>query len=183
MYVSTVRAPTGFVRCKPTRALYSVLVLTHHGFVPSAYVLVRECVQMSESVHMYGASPQEICASVYICTVRPQKDFVRCEPPRALYSVLVLAHQGFASSAYVLVQARVQMISCTRTYTYLRYELTSSLCFCAGGCTDELLYGNLFVCTVLAHNSFMQYASELVTRNEVFVWNQYACVSYTKTLS
>ena len=47
-----------FVRCEPTRALYSVLVVAHQGFVPSAYVLVRELVQMSEHVHLYGASPQ-----------------------------------------------------------------------------------------------------------------------------
>ena len=133
--------PKSFMRCEPTRALYSVLVLSRQGFVPSAYVLVRERVQMNESVPLYGASPQGLCACFYVCTVRAQKAFVRCEPTRALYSVLVLVPQGFVPSAYVLVRARVQMSSCIRSCTYVRYEPTSSMCFCVSGCADELMYG------------------------------------------
>ena len=110
-------------------------------------MLVRERMQISEPVHLYAASPKGLCASVYVCTVRVQKAFVRCEPIMALYSVLVLAHEGFESSAYVVVRARVQMSSCTRTCISVRYELTTSLCFYLGGCLDELLYGNLYVCT------------------------------------
>ena len=75
------------------------------------------------------------------------------------------------------------MGSRTRTCTSVRYELTRFLCFCVGGFADELLYGNLYVCTVRAHSGFMQVSSGLVSRNEVFVRNQYACVSYAKTRS
>ena len=124
------------------------------------------------------SEPARACASVY-CT--NPKSFVRCKPTKALYSVLVLAPQGFALRACVLVRSYEQMSSCTRTYTYVRYELPRSLCFCAGGCADELLYGNLYVCTVRAHNGFMHFSSTLVSQNEAFTWNQYACVSYAKT--
>ena len=44
VYVCTVRAQKGFVRCEPIRDFYSVLVLAHQSFVPSAYMLVRERV-------------------------------------------------------------------------------------------------------------------------------------------
>ena len=88
---------------------------------------------------------------------------------------------NFASSAYMLVRSCEQMGSCTRTCTSVRYELTRCLCFCVEECADELLYGNLYVCMVRAHNGFMQVSSELVSRNKVFVRNQYACVSYVKT--
>ena len=72
------------MRCEPTRALYSVLVLAHQGFaLPSDYVLVRERVQMSEPVPLYGTSPPALSASVCACTVRAQKGFVRCEPTGA----------------------------------------------------------------------------------------------------
>ena len=180
VYVCTVRAQNNFVRCELTRASCSVLVLAHQGFVPSACVLVRGRVQMSEPVHLYGASPQGFCASVYACTVRAQKGFVRCEPKRALYRVLVLDHQGVETSAYVLVGARVQMSSYTGTCTSVWCEPTSVLCFCAGGCADELMRGNLYVCTARAHKDFMQCASLSSCLYEVLVWNQYACVSYAK---
>ena len=58
---------------------------------------------------------------------------------------------------------------------------TSSHVICASvrGCADELLYGNLYVCiTVLAYDGFMQFSSALVSRNEAFKWNQYACMPY-----
>ena len=152
---------------------------------------------MREPVHLYGANPQGLCDSVllcsrgggcadelkceslYVCTMRAQKDFVRCEPTRALYSVLVLAHQGFVQSTYVLVRERVQMSSCTRACTSVGYKPTSDLCFCAGGvqmssCEEACIYVRYeptkALCSVL-----------LISRlYEVLVWNQYACVSYAK---
>ena len=62
---------------------------------------------------------------------------------------------------------------------------TSSHVICASvrRCEDELLYGNLYVCTVRAHDGFMQFSSALVSRNESFTWNQYACVPYANTCS
>ena len=193
-YLSTIRALYLCVRlyganpqelytvcwCSPTRALYFCVrlygasrngvcaVRTHKGFIQCA-----------------GARPPElctqcICARAGTCANERACTSVRCETTRALYIVLVLAHEGFAPSAYVLVRAHMQMSLCTRTCTSIRYKLTRSLCFCATGCPDELLYGNLYVCTVRAHNGLMQCASKLVSRNEVFVWDQYACVSYAK---
>ena len=70
-----------FVRCEPTSALDSVLVLADQVFV-LLYTSVRR---------------------------EPKTGFVRCDPTRALCSVLVLAHQGFVPSDYVLVRARVQI--------------------------------------------------------------------------
>ena len=158
VYFSTVRAQTGFVRCEPTRALYCVLVLAHRALYP---VLMCSCGFVRPEL-------TRACASVYGTS---PTSFARCEPTKALYSVLVLAPQGFAHGAYVLVRSYEQMSSCTRTCTYVRYELTRSLCFCAGGCANELLYGNLYVYTVRAHNGFMQFSFALVLRNEAFTWN------------
>ena len=91
VYFSTVRAQTDFVRYEPTRALYSVLVLAHQSLVPSAYVLVRICTVRARKgfVLLYVVRAQRA-----LCGASP-KGFVRCEPTRALYSVLVLAPQGF----------------------------------------------------------------------------------------
>ena len=62
---------------------------------------------------------------------------------------------------------------------------TNSHVICASvrGCADELLYGNLYVCTVRAYDGFMQFSSALISRNEAFTWNQCACVSYANTRS
>ena len=151
-YICTVRALKGFVRGEPTRALYSVLVLALQGFVPTAYVLVRESA--NERAICAGESTRAFCFYVRPYG-RAQKGFVRCKPTRALYSVLMLANQGFVPSAHVLVRVRVPVSSCTRTCTSLRYELTSFLCFCAGGCADVVMYKNLYGCTVRAHKGFM----------------------------
>ena len=132
---------------------------------------------MREPVHLNGASLKGLyvsvllcsyaggcadelkCESLYVCTVRAHKDFVRCEPTRASYNVLVLAHQGFVQCASVLVRERVQINSCARACTSVRCEPTRALCFCAGGCADELMCESLYVCTVRAHKGFMQCAS------------------------
>ena len=90
------------MRCEPTRALYSVLVLAHQSFVPSFYQLVRERVQMSEPVHLYGASPQGLCASVYgasptgLCAVQAYKGFIQCAGarPPGLCTQCSCAHAG-----------------------------------------------------------------------------------------
>ena len=100
---------------------------------------------MRKPVHLYGASPQGLCASMllcsraggcadelkreslYVCMVRAHKDFVRCEPTRALYNVLVLAHQGFVQCTSMLVRA----------------------------CANELMYASLYICTVRAHTGFV----------------------------
>ena len=136
------------VRCEPKKRLCAVR--THKGLVQCAgnrpprlcnqcFVLVRARVQISEPVPLYGASPQGLCASVYGCSVRTQMSFFQREPTRALYSVLVLAPQSVLPSAYVLVRARMQMSSCTSICTPVRYKATIYLCFCAGGCADELM--------------------------------------------
>ena len=72
-YLSTVLAPQGFFT-----SVYVCTVPTLKGFIQSA-----------------GARPPGLCTSVYFSTARAQTGFVRCEPARALYSVLVLAHQSF----------------------------------------------------------------------------------------
>ena len=105
-----------------------------------------------------GASLQRLCASV--CCASPTS-FSRCEPTKTLYSVgqglcfcvlyephelcTVRIYKGFiqcagacppsfAPSAYVLVRSYEQMSSCTRTCTYVLYELTRYLWFCTGTC-------------------------------------------------
>ena len=62
---------------------------------------------------------------------------------------------------------------------------TSAHVICASvrGCADELLYGNLYICTVRAHDDFTSFFSALVSWNEAFTGNQYACVSYANTRS
>ena len=148
---------------------------------------------MREPAHLYGASPQGLCGSVvlcsrvegcgdelkceslYVCTVRAQKDFVRCEPTRALYSMLVLAHPGFVQSAYVLVRERVQMSSCTTACTSVRCKPTRDLCFYAGGVQMRSCAG---ACIYVRCEPTKALCS--MYRYEVLVWNQYACVSYAK---
>ena len=72
-----------------------------------------------------------VSASVYGTSL---KGFVRCEPTKALYSVLVLSPQGFAPSQCLCARAvSEQMSSCTRTCTYVRYELTQ-MSSCTGTC-------------------------------------------------
>ena len=116
---------------------------------------------MREPVHLYGVSPQRLwapvllcsraggcadelkCESLYVCTVRAHKSFVWCKPTKAFYNVLVLAHQDFVQYASMLVRERMQMSSCTRACTSVRYDPTRALCFCAGGCADELMRGRV----------------------------------------
>ena len=107
-----VRTRKGVIQCAGTR-------------LPELYpVLMCSCGSgLSE--------PARACASVH-CT--SSKSFVRCEPTKALHSVRVLAPQGFAPRTYVLVRSYEQMSLCTRTCTYVRYELTRYLCFCTGVC-------------------------------------------------
>ena len=105
---------------------------------------------------------------------------MRREPTRALHRVLVLAPQSFVPSDYVLVRARMQMNSCIRTFTSVRYESTIDLCFCAGGCVGELMYGR----PVRLYGASPQglYAVCFVLWSlclyEESVWDQYACLSY-----
>ena len=79
-YLSTVLVPQGFVplctsvQCEP-RGLYTVC----------------------------WCLPPRLCTSVYFSTARAQTGLLRYESARALYNVLVLTHQSFVPSAYVLV--------------------------------------------------------------------------------
>ena len=82
VYVCTMRAQKGLVRCEPRKALYSVVILAHQGFVLSVYLLVRERVHLSEPEHLYGVGPQGLCTSVYVCTVRAHKGFIQCAGAR-----------------------------------------------------------------------------------------------------
>ena len=193
LYICTVRAHQDFVllcfciRLHGVRPKMLCAVRAHKGFTQCAgarppgpcskclCARARTCAKEQACTSVpYGASPRGLWAFVYVCTVRDEKGFVRYEPTSALYSVLVLAHQDFVPSVYVLVWARVQMSSCTRTCTYVRDEPTSALCFCAGGCADELICGNLYVCTVRAHKGFMQCVLLSLCLYEVLMWNQYA---------
>ena len=137
VYVCTVRTP---------KASYSVLVLAPQGFV-----LLCTSVRGEPKRALCGASLQRLCASVY-CT--SPKSFVRYEPAKALCLCVLYEPQelcavraykgfiqcagarppGFAPSAYVLVRSYEQMSSCTRTCTYVLYELTRYLCFGTGTC-------------------------------------------------
>ena len=169
--------------CSPPRALYFCVL--QYGASPNGLCAVRTRKGVIQCV---GTRPPELCTQFLsapsvrcepkgaLCGASLQGLYTVCwcSPPRALHPVLMCSCGSCG---------RAQMSSCRRTCTSVRYELTRSLCFCAGGGVDELLYGNLYVCTVRAHNGFMQCASELVSPNEVFVWNQYACVSYAKTRS
>ena len=155
-----------FVRCEPTKALYSVrqglcccvlyepqelcAVRAYKGFVLLCTVRTPRALR--------DASLQRLCASV--CCTSPTS-FFRCEPTKTLYSarqglcfcVLYEPHElcavraykvfiqgagarpsSFASSVYVLVRSYEQMSSCTRTCTYVLYELTRYLWFCPGTC-------------------------------------------------
>ena len=154
-----------FVRCEPTKALYSVrqglcfCVL----YEPQELCAVRAykgrvllCTVRAPRA-LRGASLPKLCASV-CCTsptsfsVRAYKDFIPCAPglcfcvlyePHGLCAVR--AYKGFiqcagarpssfALSAYVLVRSYEQMSSCTRTCTYVLYELTRYLLFSTGTC-------------------------------------------------
>ena len=95
----TVRAPRAFVRCEPTKALRFCVpydrqelcaVRAYKGFVPLCTVQAPRALR--------GASLQRICASV---CCKSFTSFVRCEPTKAFYRVLVLAPQD-------LLCARVQ---------------------------------------------------------------------------
>ena len=85
---------------------------------------------MRESVRLYGASPPGLCAYVYVGLVRAQKGFVRYEPARALNSVLVLAHQGFVPSHFVLVLERVQVSKPVHLYSASLQGLYT-VCWCS----------------------------------------------------
>ena len=155
-----------FVRCEPTKALYSVrpglgfCVLNEPQELCAvrAYKGVMLLCTVRASRALRGASLQRLCASVY-CT--SPTSFVRCEPTKTLCSVrqglcfcvlykphelcVVRAYKdciqcagarppGFAPSAYVLVRSYEQMSSCTKTCTYVLYELMRYFCFCTGTC-------------------------------------------------
>ena len=118
-YLSKVLTPQGFVllctpvQYEPPRALYSVLVLAPQGFV-----LLCTSVRCEPKRALCGANPQGrytvcwyspsralypalmcLCGSVRSKPTRAcasmyggsPKGFVRCEPTKALYSVLMLA--------------------------------------------------------------------------------------------
>ena len=134
-----VRAHERFVQCASVMSSCrcSVLVWNQCGSWAGACEnevvgFMLECrsvyrgAHVQESVPQYGVRPPGLCimsfraragtcvdelmyTSLYICTVRAQRGFVRCEPTRAVYRMLVLAHQAFEPSAYVLVWERVQM--------------------------------------------------------------------------
>ena len=132
-------SPKSSVRCEPTKALcFCVLyepkelcaVRAYKGFVPLCTVRASRALCGASLQRLYIVCARA-CASVYRTSLT---SFVRCEPTKALYSVLVLAPPGFAPSAHVLVRSDEQMSSCTRTCTYVLYELTRYLCFCIGTC-------------------------------------------------
>ena len=133
--------------CSPPRALYFCVlqygassneicaVRTHKGVTQCAGTRPPElCTQrLCARADLYCPSQQGL---VLLCTVRVQRALCGaslqrlytvcwCSPPKALHPVLMCSC------------GREQMSSCTSTYTYVRYELTNSLCFCAGGCADE----------------------------------------------
>ena len=102
--------PKSFARCEPTKALCFCVpyerqelcaVRAYKGFVPLCTVRAPRA--------FFGASLQRLytvcamaCASVYCTSLT---SFVRCEPTKALYSVLILAPQAWH---------RVLMCSCGR---------------------------------------------------------------------
>ena len=92
-------------------SLYICTVRAHKGFV-----LLGSRAE--------GCADELKCESLYVFTMRAHEGFVRCEPIRALYNVLVLAHQGCIQCASVFVRERVQMGSCTKACISVRYEPT-----------------------------------------------------------
>ena len=132
-YFSTVRVPTAFVRCEPTKALYRHCALyephelcavrAYKGFVPLCAVrapraffgaslqrlytvCARACASgtVRASRALCGASLQRLYT--VLCTnCTSLTSFVRCEPTKALYNVLVFALQALH---------RVRMCPCGR---------------------------------------------------------------------
>ena len=119
--VCTIRTPQDFVQCASTR--------------PQGFVLLRTSVRCEPKRAFCGANPQgcstvcwysptralypmlmcscgsvrsepaRACASVYGASL---KSFVRCEPTKASYSVLLLSPQGFAPSQCFCVRYEPQ---------------------------------------------------------------------------
>ena len=120
----TVRAP-GALRgaslqrllclCVPYERQELCAVRASKGFVPLCAVRASRALS--------GASLQRLWASV---CCKSLTSFVRCEPTKAFYRVLVLAPQG-------LLCARVQ----EPVHMYCLYELTRYLLFCTGTCMPE----------------------------------------------
>ena len=170
-----------FVRCEPTKALYSVrpglcfCVL----YEPQALCTVRAykgfvllCTVRGAPRALSGASLQRLCASV--CCTSPTS-FVRCEPTKTLYNVrqgwcfcvlykplelcAVRAHKGFMQCADARPPGFVPS-----AYVLVRsYEQMSS---CTRTCT--------YICTVRAHMLFLLLYGNLyacMSWNEAFTWN------------
>ena len=145
---------------------YLCTVLAHQGFVQCASVFARELVWMNSCARTCtyvrceptrascfcacgagGCTTELKCESLYACTLRAHKGFVRCEPTRVLYHVLVLAHQGFVQCASVLVRKRVQISSCTRTFTSVRCKPTRDLCnVLLSSCTSACVHDGFVRC-------------------------------------
>ena len=106
-------SPKSFVRCEPTKTLYSVrqglcvcalyepqglcAVQPYKDFIQCAPGLVLLCTIRAPRA-LCGSSLQRLCASVY-CT--SPKSFVRCEPTKALcFSVLYEPQELCAVRAY-----------------------------------------------------------------------------------
>ena len=137
---------------------------------------------MREPAHLYGASPQGLCASVFLCFCVFEllcscaggcADGLMCE---SLYVCTVRAHKGFTQCAgarppglcttcfcaHARTCADELMCESLHICTVLAHKGFVLLCSCAGGCADELMCESLYVCTMRAPKGFMQRASELV---------------------
>ena len=127
----TVRAPRAFVRCEPTKALYSV----RRGLC--------FCVLCEPS---RGASLQRLCASVYRTSAR---SFARCEPTKALCLCVPYERQELcavrASKGFVPLCA----VGASRALCGASLQRLSTVCWCSPlKICYVLVYKNLYICTV-----------------------------------
>ena len=106
-------SPESFVRCKPTKGLYSALVLAPQDFAPSAYVLVRPFEQMSSCTrictHVRYELTRYLCFCAGVCSLALVREPVCLygASPRLFFAVFLCARVAERSIHVKPVHLRV----------------------------------------------------------------------------
>ena len=146
-----------FVRCEPTKALYSV----RQGLC--------FCVLYEPS---RGASLQKLCASVYRTSA---KSFARCEPTKALCLCVPYERQELCAVRAYKDFVPLCAVRASRALCGASLQRLSTVCWCSLlKICYVLVYKNLYIRTVRAHTIFVVLYGNLyacMSRNGAFAWN------------
>ena len=137
--------------CSPTTSLY--FCVRQYGASSNGLLAVRTNKGFIECT---GARPPELCtqclcARAETCANERACTSVRCESTRALCFCVRL--YGASSKGLCAVRAHKSFIQCADACPL--GLCTQCLFSRAGACADELVYKNLYICTLRAHKFYV----------------------------